>query len=138
MGTQIWDWICAHSSSASTWPIAPTATDCVRADWQLHEEVAIAAFTCGQPEVGRPILQKLQKKFKESNRVECLRGMAYESIGELDEAELIYDKIIATKPSFPDALKRKVRSDIPSSLRLSESIPLKAVSVQSWYFWNLL
>jgi hypothetical protein len=58
--------------------------------------------------VGAEILKKLQKQFKDSSRVECLRGMACESIGNLDEAEMIYDKILASKPTFPDAFKRKV------------------------------
>jgi Flp pilus assembly protein TadD len=81
---------------------------CGYVDWQLHEEVAIAAFSCGLPAIGREVLKKLQEKFKGSNRVECLRGMAYESIGKLEEAETIYDTMLASKPTYPDALKRKV------------------------------
>lgn len=94
------------------------------AGWQLHEEVAMAAFACGQHDVGGEVLKTLQKQFKESNRVECLRGMAYESIGNLDKAEEIYESVIASHPSHPDALKRKVcfgvLSPVPAGLPCQE------------------
>lgn len=100
------------------------------AGWQLHEEVALAAFACGQHHVGGEILKKLQKQFKDSSRVECLRGMAYESTGDLDRAESIYDAVLVLKPTFPDAMKRKVcvlwwmkLLNLPSGLRHTVTSP---------------
>ena len=79
-----------------------------RAGWQLHEEVAIAALSCGRPEIAKQLIAAVDKRFPGSKRVVCLQGMASEAIGNFDDAEKLYDAALEAKATFADAMKRKV------------------------------
>lgn len=77
--------------------------------WQLHEEVSIAALSCGRTAIAEKLISALDKKFPGSKRVLCLRGMAFEAIGNFDGAEKLYDTALESKATFAEAIKRKVR-----------------------------
>lgn len=78
------------------------------AGWQLHEEVAIAALSCGRPSIADTLIAALEKRFPRSKRLLCLKGMAFEAIGNFDGAEKLYDEALEVTPTFAEALKRKV------------------------------
>lgn len=79
------------------------------AGWQLHEEVSIAALSCGRTAIAETLIAALDKKFPGSKRVLCLRGMAFEAVGNFDGAEKLYDTALESKATFAEAIKRKVR-----------------------------
>lgn len=79
------------------------------ADWQLHEDVAIAALTCGHHELGVSCWKALQTKFPKSTRVRCIEAMCYEATGKEDDALSIYSDIIAEHPANTSAHRRQVR-----------------------------
>eukprot|EP00892_Ulva_mutabilis_P009155 jgi/Ulvmu1/6611/UM003_0248.1 len=89
--------------------------------WQLHEEVAIAALSCGRPGIAEKLIGALDKRFPGSKRVLCLRGMAFEAVGDFDGAESLYDTALEAKATFAEAMKRKIglhttTGDLPKAI----------------------
>jgi predicted Zn-dependent protease len=77
--------------------------------WQLHEDVAIAAMTCGEVKLAYQCWLALNDKFPKSVRVECLRGMLLEANGEQDSAAEVYDAVVEKHPANTTARRRQVR-----------------------------
>mmetsp|Transcript_20177 Transcript_20177/g.47736 ORF Transcript_20177/g.47736 Transcript_20177/m.47736 type:complete len:289 (-) Transcript_20177:55-921(-) len=73
--------------------------------WTVLEQVFLAAAELGCDQWRDYCLKELTTKFPSSLRVERLKGIEKESLGEWKEAEKLYQKILATKPE--DTLTHK-------------------------------
>jgi len=73
--------------------------------WTVMEQVFMAACAAGHNEWRDYCLKKLEKQWPKSLRVERLKGICQESMGDYAAAKTIYAKILTDKPE--DTLTRK-------------------------------
>jgi len=73
--------------------------------WTIMEQVFLAACVVGHDEWRDFCLKKLEKQWPNSVRVERLKGINQESLGDYAAAKTIYAKILTDKPE--DTLTRK-------------------------------
>lgn len=73
--------------------------------WTVMEQVFLAACVAGHEQWRDYCLKKLEKQWPNSLRVERLKGINQESLGDYAAAKTIYAKILTDKPE--DTLTRK-------------------------------
>lgn len=73
--------------------------------WTVMEQVFFAACAAGHDEWRDYCIKRLVKQWPNSHRVERLKGIHQESLGDYNEAKKIYNKILADKPE--DTVTRK-------------------------------
>ena len=76
--------------------------------WPIYEQVFIASLDTGDIELARSCLEKLNDQFKESSRVERLKGLFLEAQQQYGDAERIYDSLLEKNPANALAMKRRV------------------------------
>ena len=79
-----------------------------RAVWLVHEQVAIAALDCGDVDLARTLIIKIDAAFPESLRAAMLKGMLFEAMGDLNQATAIYGAIVEENEAHQGARKRMV------------------------------
>lgn len=76
--------------------------------WTVMEQVFLAAVELGAEDWRDYCLKQLTKKFPASSRVERLKGIYQESLGEWNEAKKIYEKLLKEKPEDTVTHKRLI------------------------------
>ncbi|KAI8068213.1 hypothetical protein BC940DRAFT_273120 [Gongronella butleri] len=77
--------------------------------WPLYEQVTIAAFDVGDKELAAHCIEQLHKRFGDTSlRYRRLLGMQHEANGRLEEAQRVYDEILAEDETNMPASKRQI------------------------------
>jgi len=76
--------------------------------WDVYEQVLIAALDCGRIGLAQQYLTKLNNQFKNSARVQRLRGMIMEAEGKLKEADQLYRQLVENDPTDSLSMKRQI------------------------------
>uniref|UniRef100_A0A0N5BWR1 ER membrane protein complex subunit 2 n=1 Tax=Strongyloides papillosus TaxID=174720 RepID=A0A0N5BWR1_STREA len=76
--------------------------------WPILEQVCISALDVARHDIVLDTIQRLDRKFPNSNRVRRLQAMRLESLGKFSEANYLYDNLIKSDPSNTLYIKRKV------------------------------
>uniref|UniRef100_A0A0N4Z257 ER membrane protein complex subunit 2 n=1 Tax=Parastrongyloides trichosuri TaxID=131310 RepID=A0A0N4Z257_PARTI len=76
--------------------------------WPILEQVCISAMDVARHDIVIDTIQRLDKKFPNSNRVRRLQAMRLESLGKFTEAEYLYDNLIKADPNNTLYVKRKI------------------------------
>lgn len=76
--------------------------------WVVYEQVCIAALDTGNIDLATYCIQCLSQQFPSSLRVKRLQGMQFEALARYDDAELVYESIIAADSSNALARKRRI------------------------------
>ena len=82
---------------------------CLCADWQVLEDVALAAATCGEHTTADACLQRLRTQFPDSTRVQCLHGTCLEARREFADAAEVYGAVLEKQPANMSAHRRQVQ-----------------------------
>ncbi|ORX51597.1 tetratricopeptide repeat protein 35-B-like protein [Hesseltinella vesiculosa] len=91
--------------------------------WPFYEQVCIAAMDTGDKDLTNYCIQQLQARFGESSlRFRRLLGMKHEASGRLEEAQKVYDSILAEDETNMLTSKRqiallKTRNKIPDMIK---------------------
>ena len=78
------------------------------ARWDVYEQTCVAALDFGETAVAEQYVKLLEMRWPGSARVARLKGMVYEARGEYDEANKIYNDMLAESEANTLALKRQV------------------------------
>ncbi|CEF67171.1 ER membrane protein complex subunit 2 [Strongyloides ratti] len=70
--------------------------------WPILEQVCISAMDVARHDIVLDTIQRLDKKFPNSNRVRRLQAMRLESLGKFSEATYLYDNLIKADPTKGD------------------------------------
>lgn len=76
--------------------------------WVLYEQVCVAALDCCRIDLAEECLGALKKQFPASKRVSKLQGMYHEAKKEYENAEQVYNAMIAEDPANLIARKRLI------------------------------
>ena len=77
------------------------------ARWDVYEQTCVAALDFGETTVAEQYVKLLEMRWPGSARVARLKGMVYEARGEYDEANKIYNDMLAESEANTLALKRR-------------------------------
>jgi len=76
--------------------------------WATLEQVAVAALHLGQLNIADECLTRLSGKFPASPRVDRLRGLALEAVGDEVGAQRLYDVLLEGDPTNVPIRKRRI------------------------------
>lgn len=69
--------------------------------WSILEQVTIASIDCNRTDLAHECLIKLNKQFPNSSRVTKLQAMKLEADEQYDDANSLYDQLIAVDETNP-------------------------------------
>jgi len=76
--------------------------------WAVLEQVTIAALDSARHDLAIDCIQVLDKKFPKSTRVTKLQAMRLESLGNYDDANYLYDRLLEADETNTVFRKRKI------------------------------
>ncbi|KAF8336347.1 uncharacterized protein EI90DRAFT_2864016, partial [Cantharellus anzutake] len=76
--------------------------------WEFLEQLAFAALDIGQTSFAEQCIQQLDSKFPGSPRVDRLKGLRLEALGNYDDALTLYESLIESDPTNVPIWKRKI------------------------------
>ncbi|KNC47324.1 tetratricopeptide repeat protein 35 [Thecamonas trahens ATCC 50062] len=88
--------------------VLPTLSSAANDQWDVLEQVAVAALQTNEMVLASQCIRRLAKKFRDSDRVRILIAMKHEAEGDVQVAVEMYREIIEAKPNSPMAYKRLV------------------------------
>ena len=80
--------------------------------WSLREKVLIAGLDTNDYDVCENLLEELDNRFPNSQRIKLLKGLYFEALGKSEEAENIYNEIVKFNDSDLIAKHRVICSYI--------------------------
>jgi len=76
--------------------------------WDVYEQVTLGALDCGKTNLALSYINKLNKQFPQSLRVQRLKGMLLEAEGRWKEADIIYRQMLELDPTDAMVMKRQI------------------------------